>query len=411
MGRGRLRGSATKCHSTPRQSNRLSNAWAEKSLEYFVPRKYLSDGTGGRVKRRGSKDATVTMRDVAQTSGFSPATVSIVLNNAPLARYIAPATKKRIEETAKKLGYRPNAMARFLRSKRSHSVGVMIFDITDPFCTPVLRGIENALYQCSYVPIFADAHNQRNRFERYLEMLLDRHIEALIVVANWLFVDIQLLGDLSQRNIPATTIGWELPGDTVSSVMVDNEAGGRLALEHLYQLGHRKIAFICGPKMLIDSAPRWRGIQKMAQNAVLNIDPTLIQQLPESLDPNSSFESGFRFAEELLQRKKRFTALLAFDDLTALGAIRALIKAGVKVPEQCSVIGFDDVALSALAVPSLTTVRQPMEAMGGLAVNIVMEGIHAELEKREWNIVSHKMNPELVIRDSTRAVSLAGSDD
>ena len=363
------------------------------------------------VKRPSGKNEAVTMRDVATQSGFSSATVSIVLNNAPLARYIAPATKKRIEEVARKLGYRPNAMARFLRSKRTHSMGVMFFDITDPFCTLILRGIENSLYQASYVPIFADAHNQRNRFERYLEMLLERHVEGLIVVANWLFVDIQLLADLSKRNIPAATIGWELPGDTISSVMVDNETGARLALEHLHQLGHRRIAFIRGPKMLIDSAPRWRGIQKFAQSAGIEIDPALVQQLPESLDPNSSFESGFRFAEELLQRKKRFTALMAFDDLTALGAIRALAKAGVRVPEQCSVTGFDDVAVSALAVPSLTTVRQPMEAMGELAVNIVMEGINAELEKREWNIVSHKMNPELVIRDSTRAVSLAGSDD
>src|SRR5246127_636717 len=368
-------------------------------------------GTAKMVKRSSSKSSAVTMRDVANSSGFSPATVSIVLNNAPLARYIAPATKKRIEEVARKLGYRPNAMARFLRSKRTHSVGVLFFDITDPFCTLVMRGIENTLYQASYVSIFADAHNQRNRFERYLEMLLERHVEGLIVVANWLFVDIQLLGDLSKRNIPAATIGWELPGDTISSVMVDNEAGARLALEHLYQLGHRKIAFIRGPKMLIDSAPRWRGIQKFAQGAGLEIDPALIQQLPESLDPNSSFESGFRFAEELLQRKKKFTAMMTFDDLTALGAIRALTKAGVKVPEQCSVTGFDDVALSSLAVPALTTVRQPMEAMGGLAVNIVMEGINAALEKREWNVVNQKMNPELVIRDSTRAVVLTGTDD
>jgi LacI family transcriptional regulator len=363
------------------------------------------------VKRPSAKNAAVTMREVATQSGFSPATVSIVLNNAPLARYIAPATKKRIEDVARKLGYRPNAMARFLRSKRTHSVGVMFFDITDPFCTLVMRGIENTLYQASYVPIFADAHNQRNRFERYLEMLMERHVEALIVVANWLFVDIQLLGDLSKRNIPAATIGWELPGNTISSVMVDNETGARLALEHLYQLGHRKIAYLRGPKMLIDSAPRWRGIQKFAQSAELEIDPALVQQLPESLDPNSSFESGFRFADEWLQRKKKFTALMAFDDLAALGAIRALTKHGVKVPEQCSVTGFDDVALSSLAVPSLTTVRQPMEAMGTMAVNIIMEGINASLEKRDWNVVSQKMSPELVIRDSTRAVSLGGAED
>jgi LacI family transcriptional regulator len=363
------------------------------------------------VKRPSSKGTAVTMREVATQSGFSPATVSIVLNNAPLARYIAPATKKRIEDVARKLGYRPNAMARFLRSKRTHSIGVMFFDITDPFCTLVMRGIENTLYQASYVPIFADAHNQRARFERYLEMLMERHVEALIVVANWLFVDIQLLGDLSKRNIPAATIGWELPGDTISSVMVDNETGARLALEHLHQLGHRKIAYIRGPKMLIDSGPRWRGIQKFAQSAGLEIDPLLVQQLPESLDPNSSFDSGFRFAEEWLEKKKKFTALMAFDDLAALGAIRALTKHGVKVPEQCSVTGFDDVALSSLAVPALTTVRQPMEAMGAMAVDIVMEGVNASLEKRDWKIVSHKMNPELVIRDSTRAVSLAGADD
>jgi LacI family transcriptional regulator len=363
------------------------------------------------VKRISVKSLTVTMRDVAESSGFSPATVSIVLNNAPLARYIAPATKKRIEDAAKKLGYRPNAMARFLRSKRSHSVGVMFFDIADPFCIPVLRGIENALYQSSYVQIFADAHNQRNRFERYLEMLLEHHVEALIVVANWLFVDIHLLADLTKRNIPAATIGFELPGDTVSSVMVDNEAGGRLALEHLHQLGHQKIAFIRGPKMLIDSAPRWRGIQKFAHSAGMEIDPALVLQLPDSFDPNSGFEGGFRFTEELLERKKRFTALMAFDDLTALGAIRALTKAGVKVPEHCSVVGFDDVPLSSLAAPSLTTVRQPLEAMGNHAVNIVMEGVNAGVEKRDWTISRHKMNPELVIRDSTRAAALTGADD
>jgi len=371
----------------------------------------LQQPNGEGVPRKEGKKTTVTIRDVAKASGFSASTVSIVLNNAPLARYIPLLTKTRIQKTAKSLGYHPNIFAKSLRSKRTHTVGVILFDITDPYCTPILRGIENTLYQASYVPIFADAHNQRARFERYLEMLMDRHGEALIVVANWLFVDIQLLGDLSKRNIPAATIGWELPGDTISSVMVDNETGARLALEHLHQLGHRKIAYIRGPKMLIDSAPRWRGIQKFAQSVGLEIDPVLVQQLPESLDPNSSFDSGFRFAEEWLEKKKKFTALMAFDDLAALGAIRALTKHGVKVPEQCSVTGFDDVALSSLAVPALTTVRQPMEAMGAMAVNIIMEGINASLEKRDWKIVSHKMNPELMIRDSTRAVSHAGAND
>jgi DNA-binding LacI/PurR family transcriptional regulator len=351
-----------------------------------------------------SRRGLVTMRDVARATGFSPATVSIVLNNAPLARYIASGTKKKIEETAKRLGYRPNAMARFLRSKRSQSIGVMLTDVTDPFCTPILRGIENALYPLAYLPIFADAHNQRERFERYLEMLLERHVDGLIVVANWLLVDIHVLADLNKAEVPTVTIGWEIPGNRVSFAMVDNEAGGRMALEHLYQLGHRRIAIILGPKRLIDSAPRWRGIQKFAQSVKLEIDPSLVARLPDVFDANASFEQGYRLTEELLQKKRKFTALLAFDDLTALGAIRALAKAGISVPEQCSVIGFDDVAISSLSVPSLTTVRQPLETMGGAAVNIVMEAIKAGHENRDWSAVAQKLHVELVIRDSTQAI-------
>src|SRR5438309_8112222 len=135
----------------------------------------------------------VTIRDVAKESGFSSTTVSIVLNNAPLARYIPATSKKRIERAAKKLGYRPNLFARSLRSKRSHTVGVMVFDMTDPFCTLVLRGIQNSLYQSSFLPILTDVQNERSRFERYLEMLLDRRVEGLIVVANWLFLALNCL--------------------------------------------------------------------------------------------------------------------------------------------------------------------------------------------------------------------------
>ena len=164
----------------------------------------------------------VTIRDVARESGFSSTTVSIVLNNAPLARYIPAITKKRIERAAKKLGYRPNLFARSLRSKRSHTVGVMVFDMTDPFCTLVLRGIENSLYQSSFLPILTDVHNERSRFERYLEMLLDRRVEGLIVVANWLFLDINLLADLEKSSVPAVIIGRELDTDQISSLIVDN---------------------------------------------------------------------------------------------------------------------------------------------------------------------------------------------
>jgi LacI family transcriptional regulator len=346
----------------------------------------------------------VTIRDVAKESGFSSTTVSIVLNSAPLSRYIPAATKKCIERAAQKLGYRPNQFARSLRSKRSHTVGVMVFDMTDPYCTLVLRGIENTLYQSSYLPILTDVHNERGRFERYLEMLLDRRIEGLIVVANWLFLDINLLGDLEKSSVPTAMIGCELKTDSISSVIVDNDVGGYAALEHLYSLGHRKIAFIRGPKPLTDSAPRWRGIRNCAKACGLELDSRLIVELPESRDPISSFEAGQKLTEDLIKQKRQFTALLAFDDMTAFGAIRALNRAGLRVPEHCSVIGFDDGAPAALYSPSLTTVRQPMEAMGASVVGIVLEGINGVLEKRKVAAMHRKVAPELVVRESTRSL-------
>jgi LacI family transcriptional regulator len=354
------------------------------------------------VRRTQGKSSMVTIRDVAKESGFSSTTVSIVLNDAPLARYIPPVTKQRIERAAEKLGYRPNQFARSLRSKRSHTVGVMVFDMTDPYCTLVLRGIENTLYQASYLPILTDVHNERSRFERYLEMLLDRRIEGLVVLANWLFLDINVLADLEKSSIPTALIACELKGDAMSSVIIDNEVGGYAALEHLHSLGHRKIAFIRGPKTLADSAPRWRGIRNCAKQRGLQLDTRLIVDLPESRDPLSSFEAGQKLTEDLIKQKRQFTALLAFDDMTAFGAIQALARGGWRVPEHCSVIGFDDVAASALYTPPLTTVRQPMEAMGAGAVGIVLEGIHSVLEKREVAARHRKVAPELVVRESTR---------
>jgi LacI family transcriptional regulator len=350
------------------------------------------------------KSAAVTIRDVAERSGFSSATVSIVLNNAPLARYIPDTTKGRIQRAASQLGYRPNLFARSLRGRRSHTVGVMVFDMTDPYCTLVLRGIENTLYQSSFLPILTDVHNERSRFERYLEMLLDRRIEGLVVLANWLFVDIDVLADLEKNNIPTAIVGRELGNDSISSVIVDNNLGARAAFEHLYSLGHRKIAFIRGPRALSDTEPRWRGVRAAARECNLKLDSRLVVDLPESGDPFSSFEVGYKLTEELLHRRHPFTALMAFDDMTAFGAIRALAKAGIRVPDQCSVVGFDDVAPAAIYSPALTTVRQPMEVMGTAAATLVLEAIHATLEKKPTPAIHRRMVPELIVRESTRSV-------
>src|SRR5882672_6876820 len=354
--------------------------------------------------RKRSQSAAITIRDVAERSGFSSATVSIVLNNAPLARYIPDTTKARIQRAAAQLGYRPNLFARSLRSQRSHTVGIMVFDMTDPYCTLVLRGMENALYQSSFLPILTDVHNERTRFERYLEMLLDRRVEGLIVLANWLFLDINVLADIEKSKIPTAIVGCELKNDHISSLIVDNAQGSRAALEHLISLGHRKIAYIRGPRQLSDTEPRWRGVRAVAREHGLPIDPKLVVDLPESRDPFSSFEDGFKLTEELLHRRRPFTALMAFDDMTAFGAIRALARAGVRVPEQCSVIGFDDVAPAALYCPALTTIRQPMETMGAAAAAIVVETINAGLEKKPARAIHRKVVPDLIVRESTHSL-------
>ena len=351
------------------------------------------------------RTAVVTIRDVAQESGYSASTVSIVLNSAPLSRYIPADTKQRIEAAARRLGYRPNPLARSLRSQRSNIVGVMVFDIIDPFCTPILRGLENSLYQANYLSLLTDAHNEPHRFERYLEMLLDRRVEGLIVIANWLMTDIKLLADLTERHVPTVIAGREFEIKSVSTVSVDNEGGAAAALEHLYGLGHRQIAFLRGPKALSSSGQRWKGIRAFAQSVGLRLNAKYVAELPESLDANSSFEAGAQLTTELLRQGKPFTALLAYDDVTALGALRALKKKGLRVPEDCSVIGFDDVAQASLSVPSLTTVRQPMEAMGALSAGMILDAIKAEEQKRDLPVVRRKVPAELVVRESTRAVS------
>lgn len=354
----------------------------------------------------GRKQANnrVTILDVARKSGFSASTVSIVLNEAPLSRYVAATTKEHIRKTALALGYRPDAFARSLRSRRSHTIGVMIFDISDPFCTLILRGIEKTLHPTRYLPIIMDANNERKQFEGYLGMLLDRRVEGLIVVANWLFAETDLLADMEKHNIPTVVIGRDLTPSRISSVLVDNAAGAHAALDHLYQLGHKKIAFIRGPGRLHDSVNRWRGIEKFAGEHGLELDPKLIRQLPEMLDANSGFDGGIELTSDLIHAGRKFTALIAFDDLTALGALRALTQAGVRVPEDCSVIGFDGVPPAAFSSPAITTIRQPMEEMGTIGADWVLKSLEKDEDGGPAEPVLKLLPATLVVRDSTRPI-------
>jgi LacI family transcriptional regulator len=353
------------------------------------------------MPERKSKSARVTLVDVARKSGFSPSTVSIVLSEAPLSRYVAALTKERIRKTAQALGYRPDIFARSLRSRHSNTIGVLVFDISDPFCVFILKGIEKTLHPTQYLPILMDAHHERKQFERYLDLLMERRVEALIVVANWLFDEGKSLAGLREKKMPLVVVGQDVSKKHIGSVTVDNEAGGYEAMKHLYEFGHRQIAVIRGPAKLSDSQLRWNGIQRFASEHGLRLDPRRIRQLSDTLDPISGFEGGVQLTEELIRSRLKFTGLVAFDDLTALGAVRALARTGRTAPQDCSVIGFDDVPLAALSTPGLTTIRQPMEEMGSLATRRVLDVLGEAGESGEVTPDLQLLPPSLVLRDST----------
>jgi LacI family transcriptional regulator, galactose operon repressor len=340
----------------------------------------------------------VTIRDVAGKSGVSVTTVSMVLNDGPPAHRISGPTQKRIREVANRLGYRPNLFARSLRSNRSRTLGVLVFDITDPYCAQIVRAIETHLQTCGYFPVLADMRNDRAQFQRCLDRLLGQQVEGVIAIANWTHLETKLETEISKRGVPAVMIGRDLAGNPISSVVVDNKAGTSLALRHLYELGHRKIAFIRGPRPLVDSAQRWQGLESYAREVGLKFNPKLIVEIKGG---NSTYSEGYELTESLLRRNLDFTALVAFDDLTACAAIRALTKSGRAVPNTCSVVGFDDIPTSEFYNPPLTTVHQKLELQGSLAAEIIDELIRASVEKRAIQPKHRKVAPKLIIREST----------
>lgn len=324
----------------------------------------------------------------------------MVLNNRPLARYIPAATKATIRRIAAEMNYQPNIFAQSLRANRSYTVGVMVFDITDPYCTYTLRGIENMLNAASIAYLLFDAQNRRDRFDRNLEFMLQRRVDGVILVANSLQTDPAVLGTVQIPHIPVVVIGRELEGlEFASTVVVNNQQGGYMALEHLYNLGHRDIAFVRGPKTIADSLLRWDGIAKFAREADVKMSREWILELVQV--PTTSAE-GLEGIRSLLRAgRRRFTAVLAFDDMTALGVIRGLSEAGLEVPRDCSVIGFDDIDAAGYYNPPLTTIRQPMLRMGEEAASALLDCVNAGQKKKKAQVVHRVLEPEMIVRKST----------
>jgi len=348
------------------------------------------------------KSGHVTLLDVARASGFSVSTVSIVLSDAPLSKNFAASTRKRVRIMALKLGYHPDAHARSLRRRSTQTIGVLAFDLSDPFCIPIMRGIQSGLSAVDYLPLVMDAQTQRKLFDDYLHLLLERRVEGVIVIASWVFEETNLLADIRKNNVPIIIVGRDLTARNITSILVDNEAGGSLAMDHLLVLGHRNIAVIRGPKEMCDSEPRWQGIRKTAAKTGIALDPKLTFELRGVSDAESGFDGGCRVIKQMLETGRPFSAVLAFDDLTALGVVRGLTEAGLRVPDDCSVMGFDDVLPARVSTPAITTIRQPLHTMGLEAATHVLDAIKKLTLAKPPKAQLHKAVPELITRQSTR---------
>ena len=343
--------------------------------------------------RNGNGDR-VTLKQLAQHLDLSPTTISVVISDSPLATTIAEKTKQRIWEAVRQFNYRPNVFARYLHGKRTYCVAVLVPDIGDEFSSSLISGIEKRLAQQGYFYFVVSHRGAPELIEKSPDTLLDRGVEGMI------FINTPLGRNLP---VPVVAVSDITEAPDVSSIVIDNARAARLALKHLRSLGHRKIAFFRGPDGNGDTDDRWESVQKAAASLGVQISPRLTRGLGKYPECNATTmaDLGYHAAKELLKASRDFTALVAFNDGSAIGAIRAFRDAGLKVPKDISVIGFDDIDQAAFNVPRLTTIRQPLIRMGELAASTLIKRIDHPEEKPAEILVE----PMLVVRESTCALS------
>lgn len=329
----------------------------------------------------------ISLRTLGDYLDLSPATISLVLNNAPGVRSIPQETRDRVIAAAKKFDYRPSFFARSLRRRQSFSVGVLVPELSDGYSVLVMNGIEEVLIEEGYFYLTASHRRKADLIEEYPGLLMDRSVEGFIAI------DTALQHSLP---LPVVAVAAHKPLDGVTRIVLDHQRAAELTLRHLYQLGHRHIAFMRGQSFSSDSNDRWRSLMAVAKDLALEVPPELIVQLQLNL---SSPELGYPVVPQLLAARRPFTALVCYNDISAIGAIRSLRDHGLRVPEDVSVIGFDDIQGAAYHTPSLTTVRQPLNSMGNTAARILLERIRGGASQDYPEQVP--IVPELIIREST----------
>jgi DNA-binding LacI/PurR family transcriptional regulator len=339
-------------------------------------------------KRLENPKKRVNLKVLADHLGLSPATVSLVMNRSSMAHSIPKETQDLILATARKFNYRPNFFARSLRTNRTFMVGVLVPEVSEGYAAMVMSGIEDHLLQEGYFYFVASHRHRADLIDEYPKLMLERSVEGIIAV------DTPWHQDLP---IPVVTVSGHNRARGVINVLLDHDRAANLALSHLSKLGHRRVAFIKGQEFSSDTEDRWHAILRAAANHKLAIAPELTIQLQGDV---STPDLGYRVTQKFLAKRLVFSALFAFNDISAIGAIRALREHGLRVPEDVSVMGFDDIQSAAFQNPSLTTIRQPLRKMGTMAAQTVLRSIQAgTLSSTAEQIM---IEPELIVRDSTR---------
>jgi DNA-binding LacI/PurR family transcriptional regulator len=327
----------------------------------------------------------VTLQTLARHLNLAVGTISAALNDSPAARAIPEHTKRRILDAARELNYQPNYFARSLRLQRTYTIGVIAEQIGDPYGAMIISGIEEHLRDSEYFFLTVIHRHDRRILQNYSRMLVTRGVEGFITV------DTSITEKPSR---PTVAVAGHAPVPGVTNLILDQELAARLVLTHLLELGHREIAFMKGQSDSSDSATRWAAICSASKALGVAIRPELVVQIENDL---TTPQIGYPYAKELLARKKPFTALFAYNDLSAIGAIWAFGEAGLSVPQDISVVGFDDVPLAVFSNPQLTTIRQPLQQMGQIAAKTLLDQIEKKAKFQSEIVIK----PELVVRAST----------
>jgi LacI family transcriptional regulator len=328
---------------------------------------------------------SVSLRDVAKAAKVSVGTVSNVLNRPDV---VAPETLARVQATIKELGFVPNGFARHLRSGQSRTLGLIVPDVANPFFTEVARGVEDAASKRDYAVFLCNSDESASKEDRYINVLIQQQVRGVLITPADMKSD--RLEVMRERGIAVTLLDREIKGRKQCSVSVDDVHGGQIAIEYLAGLGHKNIAWVCGPESIPQVADRGAGVTKAAKVAGAKIETVRV--------PLMNAAKGEEAAKKILELDVMPTAIFCANDLLALGVMRALLANKVRIPEQVSVLGYDNIEFAPSAAVPLSSIAQPSYQMGVTAADLLLNECE-DGENHEHQQI--RFQPQLVERAST----------